>query len=347
MRFPLIAILLTGFALAIGLLGLVEFTKSRSNDLPNTAEGQSVQTSESGEPSAVRPVIFAEISEANNMLRMSGTGEGDATLSILSGGAVAQQTRIDADGRWSVTLPTFGSKSQMIETVLTLPSGDNIRGEQTVFRIPHPAEGETVDDVEMSPNSDADREPNTPVSNDVAVDVPTTPFTKPPLILVTSPGSPSTLIQTPFGTTPTSGPLSLGPIDYDNSGGAVFRGTSERAGRVRLSVQGGGVIGDAPVLDDGQWFFMVSDTLPVGRYNMSVTLMSPDQDDIRITVPFERLSPRRAREAQGFAVSALYGEDNWQVRRELLGGGAQYTVIFARGLNAPKPDINETDTPTP
>lgn len=315
MRFPFIAILLTGFALAVGLLGMIEFTKSRGNQTEATPEAESVQTSENGEASAVKPALFKNISETSGMLRLSGTGEDDATLSILSGGVVTQQTKIDENGRWSIVVPTFGAESQMIEMVLSLPSGENIRGEETLFRIPHPP-------TEAATDTDNDIEP------------PTAPFQKPPLILVTTPGSPSTLIQTPFGTTPTVGPLSLGPVDYDNSGGAVFRGTSERAGRVRLSVQGGGVIGDAPVLDDGQWFFMVSDTLPVGRYNMSVTLMSPNEDDVVLTVPFERLSPRRAKEAEGFAVSALYGEKNWQVRRELLGGGAQYTVIFAEALQS-------------
>lgn len=312
MRFPLIAISLTAFALIVGFFAITQLTRETGTDLPVASNPSAEQTTETGERSAVRPVQFRSVSETNGMLRMAGTSEPDATLSIISGGVVVQQTRVDDAGRWSAVLPIFGADTQMIDLIMSLPSGDNIRSDETLFRIPHPAE-------ETGEESD--------------IESPIQGTSKPALILRTTPGAPSTLIQSPFGSMPTVGPLSLGPIDYDNSGGAVFRGTSERAGRVRLVVQGGGVIDDQPVQDDGQWFFIVSETLPTGRYNISVQLMSPDAEDVILTVPFERLSPRRAEQVAGFPVSAMYRQDSWQVRRELLGGGAQYTVIFAKALN--------------
>ncbi|WP_371398040.1 hypothetical protein [Fretibacter rubidus] len=326
MRFPLMAMLLTGFAIIVAILGVMQLTRNNDKAVPDTTEGSVEQTTETGERSAVRPISFGTVSEINGMLRMAGTSEPDATVSIVSGGAVAQQTRADDNGMWSAVLPVFGTDTQMIDLVMSLPSGDNIRSDETLFRIPYPSEVNDADDTIQSA---------------------TPPSAKPPLILRTMPGAPSKLIQSPFGSVPTVGPLSLGPIDYDDSGGAVFRGMSERPGRVRLSVEGGGVIGDQPVLDDGQWFFIVGETLPTGTYNMSIRLMTPDMDDVVLTVPFERLSPRRGQQVEGFAVSALYRENSWQVRRELLGGGAQYTVIFAKAIeqeNAEE-ELRETQTP--
>lgn len=312
MRFPLIAILLTGFAIAIALLGIVRLTQDNAENVPTVQEGFIEQTTETGERSAVRPISFGTISETNGMLRISGSSEAEATVSIVSAGTVAQQTKSDLDGKWSVILPVFGTETQMIDLVMSLPSGDNIRSDETLFRIPYPKDETDIGDTIQSASP---------------------PRQRPALILRTMPGAPSKLIQSPFGSVPTVGPLSLGPIDYDDSGGAVFRGTSERPGRVRLSVEGGGVIGDQPVLDDGQWFFIVGETLPTGTYNVSIRLMSPEMEDVVLTVPFERLSPRRGKQVEGFAVSALYRDDSWQVRRELLGGGAQYTIIFAKALN--------------
>ena len=314
MRFPFIAILLTGFALIVGVLGVIQLTRGGEAETPELIQEGSEQTSEAGEKSAVRPIQFTDIAEVSGQLRLSGTSEPEATISIISGGTVAQQSLADDAGNWSALLPVFGQDTtQMIDLVMSLPSGDNIRSDETLFRIPHP-------ETDMDPSQDG-------------IAAPSQPRTKPALILRTTPGAPSRLIQSPFGTMPTIGPLSLGPIDYDDSGGAVFRGTSERKGRVRLSVQGGGVISDQPVLEDGQWFFIVPETLPTGRYNVSIRLMTDGEEDVVLTVPFERLSPRRAKQVEGFAVSALYGEGSWQVRRQLLGGGAQYTVIFAKALN--------------
>ena len=317
MRFPLIAILLTGFATTVALLAIVSLTQDDAKNVQLAPEDSIDQTTETGERSAVRPISFGEISETNGMLRMSGTSESGATVSIVFAGTVAQQTKTDVDGKWSVVLPVFGTETQMIDLVMSLPNGDNIRSDETLFRIPYPQNVTDADDTIQSASS---------------------PRQKPALILRTMPGAPSKLIQSPFGTVPTVGPLSLGPIDYDDSGGAVFRGTSERPGRVRLSVEGGGVIGDQPVLDDGQWFFIVGETLPTGTYNTSIRLMTEGMEDVVLTVPFERLSPRRGKQVEGFAVSALYRDDSWQVRRELLGGGAQYTVIFAKALNQESTD---------
>jgi len=313
MRFPFIAILLTGFALVVAVLGIIQLVRGDNESLESVNPQTSEQTNDTGVKSAVRSIQFTEISEINGQLRFSGTSEPEATISIISGGTIAEQTLADDSGRWAANLPVSGQDTQMIDLVMSLDSGDNIRSDETVFRIPHPQSGRPTDEDGIA--------------------MPSSPRAKPALILRTSPGAPSRLIQSPFGTIPTVGPLSLGPIDYDDSGGAVFRGTSERTGRVRLSVEGGGVIGDQPVLEDGQWFFIVPETLPTGRYNISVSLMTEGEDDVVLTVPFERLSPRRSKQVEGFAVSALYGEKSWQVRRQLLGGGAQYTVIFAEALN--------------
>lgn len=297
--------LLTGFALAIALLWAGQFTKNKSQeDVENPVAVAQIE-----ERIAIRPPAFNSVSEIGGTLRMTGVAEPLSTIVLSQGGQRLGETQTDSDGNWLFILPINPRESQAISLVMLLKDNNRVRSDETLFRIPQ------IDNVVSS------------TATNPAIVIPSQPFAIPTLILLTTPGGPSRVIKNPFGGPPISGPLSLGPIDYDDSGGAVFRGSSAQEGRIRLYANGV-VIGDAPVQSDGQWFYIIAETLPRGNYDVVVALMDGTEEVTRITVPFEKIAFQQSREPGG-GLYVSFDETRWQVRRDLLGGGAQYTAVFA------------------
>lgn len=307
MKFRVIAMLLTGFALAIALLWAGQFAQRTAPPEKSAQASEAIDE----KPISIRPPSFLNVSEIEGALRMSGISEAGSTLVFSQGGQRLGETKVDEDGTWSTALPIEPKATQAISLIMLTEDGARVRSDETLFRIP-----------QVEENVDA---PVAAVNTSIAI--PSAPYDVPTLILLTAPGGPSRIFKSPFGGMPISGPLSLGPIDYDDSGGAVFRGSSERPGRIRLYANGI-VIGDAPVQPDGQWFYIIAETLPRGTYDVVVALMDGTDEVTRVTVPFEKMSFVQSNEPGG-GLYVSFTETRWQVRRDLLGGGAQYTAIFA------------------
>ena len=175
------------------------------------------------------------------------------------------------------------------------------------------------------------------------------------LIMVTAPGSPSRVIQSPFGEAPTAGPLSLSVIDYDFTGGVIITGTSSVPGRVRFYAQDA-VIGETGIGVGGRWNFIAGRMLPRAKIRLRAELIpapgAPNAPIERtsVTVPFVFLPPLQEEDTDGSgALSVSIDPDQWQVRRTLIGGGGQTTVIFAPqkpDVEAPKPSSNDSPAAT-
>lgn len=307
MKFRLIAMLLTGLALAMALLWAGLLTKGGSGG-ESTAAVNDVKAEDT---IAIRPPSFTGVTETRGTLRLSGRSEPNAAVVLSQGGTRLGEVLVSEDGSWASNLSIDPRKTQAISLIMVLEGGTRVRSDETLFRIP-----QVEEDVSLQSSA-----------LDTAIAIPSAPFDAPTLILLTTPGGPSQVFKSPFGSMPIAGPLSLGPIDYDDSGGAVFRGRSERAGRIRLYANGV-VIGDAPVQADGQWFYIIAETLPRGSYDVVVALMEGTEEITRITVPFEKMSFVRS-ETPGGGLYVAFDDERWQVRRDLLGGGAQYTALFA------------------
>jgi len=294
MKFRVIAMLLTGFALAIALLWAGQFAQRAA-----PAE-KSAQASEAidEKPISIRPPSFLNVSEIEGALRMSGISEAGSTLVFTQGGQRLGETKVDEDGTWSTALPIEPKATQAISLIMLTEDGARVRSDETLFRIPQVEEHE-----------------DSPAAVSASIAIPSTPYDVPTLILLTAPGGPSRIFKSPFGSMPISGPLSLGPIDYDDSGGAVFRGSSERPGRIRLYANGI-AIGDAPVQPDGQWFYIIAETLPRGTYDVVVALTDGKDEVTRVTVPFEKMSFVQSDEPGGglyvsFTENGLYAAFRW------------------------------------
>jgi len=200
--------------------------------------------------------------------------------------------------KWSVEVRVDPAEIMVLEIVMFIEGGLNVRGDETVFRVPVP-------------------------TNDTDVNA----VSKPALIMVSAPGGPTRIVQTPFGGSPTDGPLTMGPIDYDDSGGVIFSGTTEQEGRVRIFA-GPQAIGETRVGAGGRWNFIAGNMWPRGEYEIAAELIKPDGIKARVSVPFEKLAPSKNNESS-VVPDVRYEPFRWQVRRQLLGGGTQYTAIFA------------------
>lgn len=303
MKSRLVWMIVTGLVLALVMLVAVQATgflsRTAAGDNPPSTSGAS-----DAPDTGITPVIFRTITEYGpqeaRKLRLNGTSEAEAVLILLNRNERLRQLRADGDGTWSIEIDVTPDRAMVLEIVMFVDGGLNVRGDETVFRIPVPVSEEAEDDM-----------------------------SKPALIMVSAPGGPTRIVQTPFGGSPTDGPLSMGPIDYDDSGGVIFSGTTEEEGRVRIYA-GGAAIGETRVGAGGRWNFIAGKMLPLGEYEIAAELLKPDGVRARVSVPFERLPPSRKTDVSASdAPDVRYEPFRWQVRRQLLGGGAQYTAIFA------------------
>lgn len=291
-----------GLVLALFLLAAVQATTFLSNT-PKLSEDAAtpVERKEVAE-TGITPVTFRTISEYGSpnerQLRLNGTSEPNAVLILLNKNERMRQLRSDENGDWSLDVNIGSNAIMVLELVMFVEGGVNVRGDETVFRIPVPA-----------------------VTGEEAL------VSKPALIMVTAPGGPTRIIQTPFGGSPTSGPLTMGPIDYDDIGGVIISGTTEEEGRVRIYA-GASRIGETRVGAGGRWNFIAGGMLPQGEYEIAAELIKADGIKARVSVPFERL-PVFSNQKPSLVPQVRYEPFRWQVRRQLLGGGVQYTAIFA------------------
>jgi len=317
-NFRFIWMFLIGLAVAIGFLGLTQFVDFRPaqpgadpdlGSAPLQADAQDLSVA-SDLNSSIMPANFRTVVETGNSLGLNGTGEVGAIVSILNNNERLRQVRVNDNGIWSTSIDIVPDQIMEISLILFLETGGKIGSDETVFRVPLPLTGINID---------------APRAGSGAGEIPN--ISPPPaLILVTAPGGPSRIVQSPFGSMPTDGPLSVGPIDYDDLGGVIFSGLSQRPGRVRIYANNS-VIGDTGVGPTGRWFYIAGDTVSVGAYDISAELMTNDAVEARIVIPFERLSPALAQSDDDTFVK--FEPMRWQLRRRLSGGGAQYTAIFA------------------
>ena len=301
-------IILIALLLSIGFYAALWF--SGRADAPEVTEASQAKLAED-EMIGIRPASFQQISEFSNdgvqTLRLSGDGEAGAVVVLTNRGERLRQIPVNDLGQWTVTLNV--EKAPMVLEAQLYQSEDSVpvRSEETIFRLPVPS-GEDAADANYKTEA---------------------------LILVTSPGSPSRLIQSPFGGVPSSGPLSLSLIDYDYAGGVIITGTSSVPGRIRVYAQGA-VIGDIAIGVSGRWSYIAGRMLPRGGVEIRLELivapgmLNAPEEPVSLTVPYDFLPPLREEQTDGSgSLSVNRDALQWQVRRTLIGGGGQSTVIFS------------------
>lgn len=293
MRSRLISMFLTGLALAVILMIIVQITQSVRGQFFD----HDTVTEEDSEPQTVRPILIDSVSESAGSLNIRGISHPNVRVSFQNFGESLAEIQASSDGEWAVNLPIVERDRLQIRIVEYVAEDTPVLADETVFRIPPPI----LDDASM------DRDPQA-------------------LIFVAVPGKPSSIFQSPFRGLPTSGGVSMGSIDYDESGGVIFSGTSENSGRIRVFANNT-AIGEQAVDANGRWYFIAPDTLPAGQFDIGAAHITENGILSQIKVPFERLT--LARGDPDNTLEVFYFPYSWQIRRQLVGGGHQYTAVFA------------------
>lgn len=294
--------LLTGICLALGFLIAVQVMQGIGQEEAAQAQGEALTQEDLNQ--TVRPVIFKSISEQNGRLRLSGTSEVNTVIIIQNRSENFRQIIADDNGNWSTVLEIRGQEALELGLLVYINQDVKIQSEEILYRIPAPPVAEEENAA-------------TVIDKDT-----------PPLLMVTSPGGPTRIIQSPFRGLPTTGPISMGPVDYDNRGSVIFSGMSEAAGTVRIFARGE-LVGQSRVAVNGRWFFIAGETLPLGEYDIMAELTGANGNVSAVSVPFKRLRLKNSDLNITMPAQVVFGTDSWQIARDLYGGGRQYTAIFA------------------
>ena len=299
-----------GLALALALFASVSLSDRMDDEDPTASDPTSSAAA------SLIPVTFTRVtelySEGRSVLRLSGIAEPLSVIVLLDRGERIRQVRTTVQGIWSTTIDVsgqgmaieaimfdVGSNTDINDADLTetdfVSGAISIRGLETIFRIQRPTE-----------------------------EVPDAPA----LVMITAPGAATRLVQSPFGGLPSTGPLAIGAIDYDDAGGVIFSGLSEVQGRIRFYVSNA-EIGETRVGPDGRWTYIASSVMPMGEYQVQAQLLDESGEGSIVSVPFERLPPLEPSDSDDGTLSVNFEPFRWQIRRSLVGGGLQSTVIFA------------------
>ena len=313
-------ILIVGSALVLAILLYSAF---RFSDKPETTpeEGPVVTDTTSGTMVGVEPASFQQIEEITDgniqRLQLSGHAQAGAAVVITNRGERLRQVPVDETGQWRVILDVLPSLMVLKAQLYMDEESTGVRSEETVFRLPTPQ-------IEPSEEGKASEKTAKAV------------YRTSSLIMVTAPGSPTRIIQSPFGEVPRTGPLSLSVIDYDYTGGVIITGSSSIPGRVRLFAEDK-VIGETGIGVGGRWNFIAGHMLPGANITLRAALLpaagtpNAPREPAVVSVPFIFIPPPEEGDNPDGSGSLFVNIDplQWQIRRTLIGGGAQSTIIFA------------------
>jgi hypothetical protein len=301
-------ILSAGLAIVLVLfiaLSSVKFFQNNSNSIDNKVTNNDYKVD-----TGITPINFSNVSISNNkIISIEGTSEPDRLIVLLNNNERINQIESNDEGFWKVDVLLDNQNIMAIEVVMFYNSEVSIRGDETLYSIPS---------IIKNNNNQLFGTESLYNYRDEELNM---------LVMLTAPGGPSRIIQSPFNQTPSNGPLEMSALDYDDSGGVIFSGTTDEAGLVKVYA-GEILVGETRVEAGGRWNFIAGNLLPVGNYYISSELVKDEVVVARIDVPFVRMLPLTEKEKTSLP-RVVYDLESWQISRPLLGGGIQHTVIFA------------------
>jgi len=125
--------------------------------------------------------------------------------------------------------------------------------------------------------------------------------------------------------------LSVGSIDYNDSGDVALSGQGTPGNEVQVYVQNKPV-GTAEVDEDGNWSLIPKTEIPAGQYKLRADQIDKKGNVIsRVELPFQRASADDVILAKGgLEIRAIVqpGNSLWRIARRMYGEGTEYTMIF-------------------
>ncbi len=289
------------FLLLILLLVVGYFVAAKSGWLPWTQDQglqSGTQTSETVDPGAQTPVDEGVSLPSFDLVRVdrsgfaviAGQAEPGSTVTLFANGEELAREEAGPDGAWAINTET-PLKSGPVELTITMTTQDGftVQSDETV--------------VVYVPENDREK----------------------PLVLRTTPGGASMVLQSPDDRDISLGPLALETIDYDNSGSVIFAGRGTPGAMVQIFADGQFVAQDN-VDEEGRWS-IVANVAP-GLYTLLVVQLDQfGKPAYALEVPFKREAHDDVLFRDG-AVVVQPGNNLWTISRRIYGRGAQYTIIY-------------------
>jgi nucleoid-associated protein YgaU len=146
-----------------------------------------------------------------------------------------------------------------------------------------------------------------------------------PLVLRTTPGGATEVLQDPRDDGVGLGPLSLDAIDYDDSGAVIFSGRAEPGRDVQIFANGQ-FVAQTSADESGRW--QASASMPPGVFTLVIVQLDANgRPAYAIELPFERASFDEIQLRDG-KVIVQPGNSLWKIARRVYGSGFQYTIIY-------------------
>lgn len=160
-----------------------------------------------------------------------------------------------------------------------------------------------------------------------------------PLVLRTTPGGATEVLQDPRDMPDGLGPLTLDVIDYDDTGAVIFSGRADPGRVVQLFINRR-LLGQVAANDEGRWKIAPEAQIAPGVYQLLVIqLDETGRPEYAIELPFERASKEQVMLRDG-KVIVQPGNSLWRIARSAYGRGAQYTIIYeANASQIRDPDL--------
>ena len=148
MKSRLVWMVATGLALAAIFLIFVQASSLLAlapDDTDVVSESDSeVQNDPKAEPveNSLQPVYVRTISEygsgTTRKLRLGGTSQPNAVLTLLNQNERMRQLKVDENGLWQAELDFDSNASLVLEVIMFVEDGPSVRGDETIYRLPVP-----------------------------------------------------------------------------------------------------------------------------------------------------------------------------------------------------------------
>lgn len=223
---------------------------------------------------------------------IAGRAKPGSEVTIYANEQELAATKAEVDGSWVITTDTpLDSGPVELSLSMTTEDGLTIRSEQTILIYVPEREGDA------------------------------------PLVLRTTPGGATEVLQDPRDMPEGLGPLTLDVIDYDDSGAVIFSGRAEPNRIVQLFINRQ-LLGQTPSSEQGRWMIAPEAQIAPGVYQLLVIQLGEDgRPAYAIELPFERASADQIQLRDGKVV-VQPGNSLWRIARRAYGRGAQYTIIY-------------------
>ncbi|MEE9272050.1 MAG: hypothetical protein V3U57_02080 [Robiginitomaculum sp.] len=293
-----------GAVLALILWGVLLMMQRENNTGSQQSAHQKTSINALSIEHDIAPASVLSAAQVDTKIVITGLGVAGADISLLDRRNKVATTKVSGEGKWALSFV----KDEQVETIkldllMATTDGQETMSDQSIFIL-------------------SEQKPIVNVGEEAVIPKPLS------LILLTAPGLNSRILQSHFEAFPHKDGLALETIDYDNSGGVIFSGTSDRLGKVSIYA-GLNRIGESHVGSDGRWSLIFGNILQLGEYEITVELMPKDGGEIiRITVPFARMRPLFETEGSP-KILVQFKENHIQMGHALHRGGYQYVVVYS------------------